>query len=354
MAIFLLILKIIGITLLSILGLVLLVIMLVLFVPIRYQIKGNLSEDKSDIKALAVVSYLLHIVNVKIFYEDGIPGFKVRLLGIPLRLGKDKKEKKKRENKKKVKYPKEQVLKPDNNEEIDSSPESYQEPLYTIETWEDIQQSEISENTNEMPEESEEHGPDNELRDDNLEDNVVDDSKDVSDTEDCRDKASVIETIVNKLSGIVNSVKNLILKIYDVIYNLINDTDKTIKKVSKEIDFYSRYIKDERNRKAFSKCITALKRIVNSIKPKKIKGNIRLGMDDPATTGKILMYLSMLYPVMPKKLVIIPDFENKVIEGNVNIKGRIFICVLAWAAIRIYFDKDFKRMLRIMKRHRDK
>ena len=96
------ILKIIGIILLVILGLLLAIFLLVLFVPLRYELKGNGSYEKEegsspDFLVKARVSWLLRIVCVSI--RAGKEGLKmrVRLFGIPfLRSGGTKKEKKKR------------------------------------------------------------------------------------------------------------------------------------------------------------------------------------------------------------------------------------------------------------------
>lgn len=88
MAIFLSVLKIIGIVLLSILGLLVLVLLIALFVPVRYKLKADYD---SDILADARISYLLHIISVRFLY-NGESKLTIRLFGIPLRLPTKKKE----------------------------------------------------------------------------------------------------------------------------------------------------------------------------------------------------------------------------------------------------------------------
>ena len=58
------ILKIIGIVLLCLLGLLLLIILAVLLVPIRYQAAGSAAEK--EIHARAGISWLLHLIQVKL------------------------------------------------------------------------------------------------------------------------------------------------------------------------------------------------------------------------------------------------------------------------------------------------
>lgn len=70
MQILLFILKIIGIILLVLLGLIFLVLALVLFVPIRYEVNGEI-EDEYKIEAGGVIRYLFSIVKIIIAYRNG-------------------------------------------------------------------------------------------------------------------------------------------------------------------------------------------------------------------------------------------------------------------------------------------
>ena len=70
MAVFLTVLKVIGIILLCIIGFLLLIILLALFVPIRYKLKGNKGIENSDIKASVCVSWLLHLISFKAEFVD--------------------------------------------------------------------------------------------------------------------------------------------------------------------------------------------------------------------------------------------------------------------------------------------
>ncbi|MBR6238277.1 MAG: hypothetical protein IKQ83_04440 [Lachnospiraceae bacterium] len=98
MATFLAVLKIIGIVLACILGALTAILLIVLFVPVRYSVKGRY---KDDVYVKANVSYLLHLFALYATYTDA---FKVilRILIIPIKLlpkkaGKKKKSKEKAE-----------------------------------------------------------------------------------------------------------------------------------------------------------------------------------------------------------------------------------------------------------------
>ena len=80
MAIFLTVLKILGIVILCILGLVLLILLLVLFCPFRYTVGGEMYDE---VRADASVRWLFIKVLVDYTKEKGLV-YKLKLLGIPI------------------------------------------------------------------------------------------------------------------------------------------------------------------------------------------------------------------------------------------------------------------------------
>lgn len=88
MTVLLLILKIIGILLLSLIGIVLFLLVSVLFVPIRYQISGEIQEK---VNFHGKIHCLLHMVSFSFSYEGQEPAYRLRIFGFPLRFGKKKK-----------------------------------------------------------------------------------------------------------------------------------------------------------------------------------------------------------------------------------------------------------------------
>ncbi|MBQ0026983.1 MAG: hypothetical protein KBS96_00115 [Lachnospiraceae bacterium] len=85
MALFLTILKIIGLSILGILLFILAILLLLLFVPVRYKIKAAYDEENASFDAR--VSYLLHFVSVRFLYKGDFK-MTVRILGIPIKLKK--------------------------------------------------------------------------------------------------------------------------------------------------------------------------------------------------------------------------------------------------------------------------
>lgn len=362
MEVFLLILKIIGIVLSSIIGFLLLLVLLLLFVPIRYKLEGEKGIDNNDIYGRINVSFLLHILSVSAIYDNAF-NIVIRVFGIRLydrnRPPKEKKAKKEKKIKKEKKS-REKVAKTKKENAIG---ESLSAPEYEID-WNDE-----ADNIDDDVNITEETIDINDMSDNKV--TILEEKINVEDAEalvehDCKDSSSEddvnavpasddsvntsftekIDIFIDKLKGIYDKISSVIKKgelttqrIADKINGIINKTNN-----------FQRIYNDARNRKAISVGFDQVKYIVRKIWPKTIKGYIHMGFDDPATTGQILMIISIIAPIFPRKLVIDPDFENVCFDGNILIKGRISLISAVIVLWRLFFNKDVKRLWHIIKK----
>lgn len=81
------------------------------------------------------------------------------------------------------------------------------------------------------------------------------------------------------------------------------------------------------------------------IKPRKGRLYVRFGFDDIETTGKAAMYLAVLYGIIGADIEIIPDFNEKIFEGEAYIKGSIRLIGAAVIALRCFFNTEFRRYI---------
>ena len=99
---------------------------------------------------------------------------------------------------------------------------------------------------------------------------------------------------------------------------------------------------DETHIQAFLRLKKELLFFIRKIKPDKINGYLRFGLEDPYNTGRVLAALSMLYPFYGEHFEVYPEFERVIIEGDIYFKGRIHLVHLLLALGRAYFDKNIK------------
>ena len=298
MSILFLILKIIGILIL--IPIVLLLILLVF--PICYQIEGDF--DGKSPKAQVKVSWAVIFLRAKAFYEEEL-NFGIRIFGIPIYdsrkehwsvFGEHKEKDKKKHKKKHKKRPdskKKQNNKKTNKKRVEKKKSTYpSEDVFDL-TWDEKSEDKISESK-------------------------------IEKTTD-KEKEFFGKRIVNFLKKCYNRCKNFITK---------------ISKITNKMEMIGDLFEDE-------DIIEAVKRIkrygVNGVKlllPQKLNAKITFGFEDPYYTGKVLGWTAALIPIYGDHIDITPDFEKRILKGELKIKGRIRRYKILYLLWKVYKDKD--------------
>ena len=298
MSILFLILKIIGILIL--IPIVLLLILLIF--PICYQIEGDF--DGKSPKAQIKVSWAVIFLRAKAFYEEEL-NFGIRIFGIPIYdsrkehwsvFGEHKEKDKKKHKKKHKKRPdskKKQNNNKTNKKRVEKKKSTYpSEDVFDL-TWDEKSEDKISESK-------------------------------IEKTTD-KEKEFFGKRIVNFLKKCYNRCKNFITK---------------ISKITNKMEMIGDLFEDE-------DIIDAVKRIkrygVNGVKlllPQKLNAKITFGFEDPYYTGKVLGWTAALIPIYGDHIDITPDFEKRILKGELKIKGRIRRYKILYLLWKVYKDKD--------------
>lgn len=290
LTVLLLILKILGIVLLVLLGILLALLLIVLFVPVRYQGSGYREEgDPVPVHVQLKVTWLLHLVRVSFIYPEEA-FLKVKVLFFQILPAKEKKKKasnKKEADGKKPKTDKKEVG------------------------------SDVSDTTS---------------------DQKISDEGNAADEDGGDDRRTLLD-FVRKLFSAIRNIKYTIRKIYDKINHIIHN-----------IRYYIKILQTESFKRAFMLCREQLLRLMKIVLPRKVSGTFTIGMEDPAATGQILSIYGILYPLIGDSITVIPDFEKPVMEGSFRFKGKITAFTLIRIAVKIYFDKDLKRVICLFKK----
>lgn len=301
MHILLLVLKIIGIALLVILGLLLVLILLLLFVPFCYRAEGSYYDNKPYV--MVRVRYLFPLLHVFVKYQEENLEGKAKLFGFtvydffPSDEEQEKSEQKKAKKSKKAKKTKEP-----NKDNVESLPEQK-----TVTEIKPQLQTEENVKTDAEPEEEK-------------------------------------KTLWEKIRIFFRTLKE---KILSLIQKLKDIRDKGIE-IKEKISYYYEIWQREETQRAFQTAKKTLYKVWKSIRPKKGLVKFHFGTGDPGSTGQMCGYLGMLYPFIGKYVMIEPDFENKIYEGDFYFKGRITLFVFLRAAWTILFDKDIKVLRKIL------
>lgn len=315
--IFLEILKIIGIVIGCIIGFVLAVLLILLFSPICY--RGKLTHS-GDMDAEVKVWHPYGLFSALVKFKESKLDYKVRVLWIPIgdkeydekqaakQAKKDEKQAKKRAKKREAERKKRLKKKAKENEK--RKKQAGKELPKSI-------PDKSSKNLNGTSNSNQKStsGSKSDINSDNENNNSQNGNKN-------KDKNK--KSIFKRLEEIYNSTKEK-----------INHYLEILRKVLKEVN-------DEHNQGALLHVLKMIGIPVKYFFNKKLKVYIKLGMDDPSTTGEILGVAYATAAVFGLNLVVEPDFENKVFELDAGFKGRVFIIsILIWA-LKIYKNKDVK------------
>lgn len=291
------ILKVIGILLLAVLGLVLFFLLSALFVPVCYRMWGK--RTATVLEGKASVSWLFGLIRLSVGYVDSQSKLELYLFGIPLLALKDRINrwrKKRRKPGKRMRQGKSSDTKPADQMRKDNQAVQVKEPA-------------------EKP---------------------VQDQVDSDSTEQEPDTAAVI----------FQKIKEILLKIWRFpgrVLERIRKSRLTFRQFCDKIKKWYRFLQMDDTKQAllFLKGKGFL--VLRHMLPVKIQGNLHFGFEDPSITGQVLAVAGMVYPLYGKTFRIIPDFEQQILEGEVNLKGRVFGGYLLLQAWQIYRCKEIRR-----------
>ncbi len=138
--------------------------------------------------------------------------------------------------------------------------------------------------------------------------------------------------------------------IFQKIQYKIKNIYVKIKKIFEDLGYYKDLFQEKENRLLFERCKHRIFKILKHIKPRVLKADIRFGTGEPDTTGYILAVYSMLLPLVDGQIEVTPDFEEKILEGRLYVRGRITAFNLLYNGVRIYFDEQLHVLLDKCKR----
>ena len=310
------ILKVIGIIILVLISLVILIIAAILFVPIRYSIDAIYDRKVKNLDFKIKITYLLHLISVKYIYKDD--GLSIKIFGIKTHFfDKETKAMEEKINKETKMFEKMSSEIKDNMTEM---PEVY-EQLKKI----DEERDRLAENVNKTEENIENNNKDNDTEE-NTEENTEEFIK--------VEKQNIFSRIYSKIKAIIIKIKYRFIKFCD-----------TIKKICKNVNDLKEFISDDNTKEAFGFLKKETLILLKHIRPRRIKGYVHFGFDDPSYTGNLLGLIYMILRGSPKEFRINPDFENKVFDGEIHAKGRVQCYLLLIIGIRLYKNDNLKVLL---------
>ncbi len=332
--IILLILKIIGIILLCLFLLLLALALAVLFVPVRYSAQGKKGAPLRDIHVKGSVSWLLHLVHLGVVYADGEPDLKLRVFGIPIWKSKDGGDLEDRPDHPAKNKPKEE---PVSGVSSEAQFQKSDEPGPQEEPDESRLPEEPEPNGSSPQEEPDEPGLQEEKDKPRLPEEPKTDAYTIGDEDTDSDR--------DEETGLFGRIAGWFGRLYRGFCRFVEGIKsfwRRLRDVKTEFDRYWQWLTKDATKLAFTFCRGEVIRFLRDLAPKKYDVFLRFGTGDPASTGQLLGAVAVLYPFTKGRLRITPEFQDKILEGQFRLSGRMRVCKAVAAGFRIFRNKNVR------------
>lgn len=323
--ILLFILKIIGILLLSILGLILLILVLVLLVPVRYR-AGLQMRTIADYSADGKVSWLFGLICLTGGYDGEQVKLDIRIFGHSL-LHKKPEKQKKRRKKPSQRQTREQPAAREIKAEKENIEPKNAECMPIVELAGPKQDEKTS---GQEISDTEDGGTD------------ADEAEQTSGTHEKNHIWQKLRNGSTRLSRLPSQIRQKVSSIGHTWKNL----SKRKAHLQSTVGKYHSFWNSTCTQAAKDHILREVKYLLRHILPEKLEGSLTFGFEDPATTGQVLGILCVLAVFTGNHLEVNGNFEEKMLEGDVSIKGHIRLCHIAKSAIGLLTDKNIRKAIK--------
>lgn len=379
--ILLIILKIIGIIIAVLFSLVLLLLLILLCVPVRYRLDASMPGEIKKSTARGRVTWLLRLIRIDVSFKEQELKWRVRIAWKSFGSGRAEngekqskatedtsvkaeitnQETKNRETEKEVTHEKRNTDQKEvrNEQRMESGcglqkveKESAEEKT-TVEGSKTVpenvengsgektekSQKDISEKIHERSEKVQPEKGSEEVKTNKKPEKIDGRTKpDIS--MDGKEKTS--EEAEEK-AGRFEKIKCTIVKFCDKIRHTVGHAEEKLNSLSEKKDKIVKELEDPVHQKAFSKVKKEAGKLLKRWKPKVIKGTVHFGFEDPYHTGQALAGLSMIYPFIGDHLSVEPDFEKRILKGNIKVCGGFRILSLVCFLWNLVWCKEIRK-----------
>lgn len=314
--ILLLVLKIIGIIIAVILGILVLLILIILLVPVRYLGEAAADGTWKGIFAKIKVHWFFHLIAFSAEYKDEAFFWRLRIAW--KKMGTDSED--------------------GQEAAVEEKTEIKQEPE---EAKTEVKQESAVEEQLEYKE-KEEVSADEAGTEDRLEKEEKTDTKTEENVErllqepEKNEKESQIPPADEETPFLFEKIAGRLRAFFQKIKYTFQRLCGKIKTLSEKKEKVKEFLTDEVHRRAFQKTKTELFRLMRRIRPKKLKGTVHYGFEDPYHTGQVLAALGVVYPWLGEAVSVYPDFEKRILQGDLYVKGTVralYVVLLIWKLV---------------------
>lgn len=150
------------------------------------------------------------------------------------------------------------------------------------------------------------------------------------------------ETVQQGIAGRISRKTDAVRK------KLMGIRDK-IGEISEKLSYYNALLHEDDTVALWQHTKKVLGKVLRSIRPRRIRGQLTFGTGAPDTTGYLFGVYGVFSPAIGPRFQVTPDFTQKILEGQLDLAGHITLFILTWNGLRLFLDRKLHRFLRRMK-----
>ena len=351
------ILKIIGILLLTVLVLLLLVLSAILFGPVRYRIRAAKTEEA--LEAAVTVSWL-HLIRARLLVDGRkqTHALDIRIFGISLTKLKEwldrrkQKKKQKRSSSQSEKSRTAQAGKRQGLDESGISEDTKERNSRKAESSDEQTESGKSDQLNvyQQEQQAEKESDRNSQEEDSVQQDDTEEVKSRSRKNIAARIFEILRTLPYKIRTFCATIKSNVERIRELgkhmkrigegIWSRLQQAAGIPEKIQQLLDF----VEDYHLKELFAEGKAELNGLWRHYRPRKATGYLQFGTGDPALTGELTGILYLLLPAV-SEVQIQPDFNDAMLQMELELYGRIRVCHLAATAWRLFRNKKLRRLI---------
>lgn len=140
----------------------------------------------------------------------------------------------------------------------------------------------------------------------------------------------------------------------DSIPDRLDKLEEKAEKKLRDLSFYWNLVEDPAAQDAVGRAVHTVVCVLAKILPKDWSISGTAGLGDPAATGQLLAVSSVLYPITGGHVFLTPEFSLFRLDLRAYAKGKIRLASVAAAAVKLFTDRDLKRLIRRIRHHRNR
>lgn len=152
--------------------------------------------------------------------------------------------------------------------------------------------------------------------------------------------------VIGKIKGLPGRISRFIRHILEKLKFSFEKICDKLKGTREFVMEKKMWLEDEKNQASLRLLYRQTKRLLVHLWPRKGRCTVTFGFDDPYTTGQVLQAAGLIYPFYHRQLFLYPVFDEKILDAEGSLKGRIRLSVILWLVLQVLFDGHTRRMLR--------